>query len=68
MAMTLKRSRATDAKRAMTTGKSELRESFERKARERLDMSGEEFIRRLDEGTLPDTPAVDELAILVGEH
>jgi hypothetical protein len=31
-----------------------------------LGISGEEFVRRLADGKLPDSPVVDELAILVG--
>lgn len=44
----------------------ELRAAFDEKAQRRLGMSGDEFLRRLDSGTLPDDPAVDEIAILVG--
>ncbi len=32
-----------------------------------LGMSGEEFIKRLDEGTLPDNAVVTHLAMLLGE-
>lgn len=67
MAMTIKRSKAVDAVIARTA-RTELRDSFERKTRERLDMTGDEFLTRLDEGTLPDSAAVDEIAILVGER
>lgn len=41
-------------------------ELFEAKAQKRLGMSGAEFLRRMERGQLPDHPAVDEVAILVG--
>ncbi len=43
----------------------ELREQIEREAKSRLGMSFEEFVEAYQEGTLPDTPAVNELVILL---
>lgn len=45
----------------------ELLEILDTRARQYLGMSGEEFMERLKEGTLPDSPAVTHLAMLVGE-
>jgi hypothetical protein len=67
MSTSIRRPKGVATKNTNTVSRDELRNAFDRKARERLDMSGEEFLRRLDEGTLPDSPAVDEIAILVGE-
>ena len=44
----------------------QVREVFERRTQQALSMSGDEFIRRLDEGSLPEKPAVDEIAVIVG--
>lgn len=67
MAMTLRRPKLATATKTTSLSRSELRAVFEKNTRERLEMSGDEFLKRLDEGTLPDDPAVDEIAILVGE-
>jgi hypothetical protein len=55
-----------DVREPVELSRDELRDVFEHAAHSRLNMSGDEFLRRLDEGTLPDSPAVDEVAILVG--
>ena len=43
----------------------ELEEVLDREAMARLGMSGADFLRAYHEGTLPDTPAVTELVMLV---
>lgn len=40
---------------------------LDKRAQQYLGISGEEFLKRLDEGTLPDSAAVTHLAMLVGE-
>lgn len=40
---------------------------LDERARRYLNISGEEFIKRLDEGTLPKTTVVTHLAMLLGE-
>lgn len=44
----------------------EVRSIFESKVERSLGMSGTEFLERLDAGTLPDNPAVEEITVLVG--
>jgi hypothetical protein len=61
MALIARRNGKTDE-----LSREQLRSVFDSKAQRRLGMSGDEFLRRLDSGTLPDDPAVDEIAILVG--
>ena len=46
--------------------RAELRIVFDRMARRQLGMSGDEFLRRLDRGELPDTPEVHHLSVLAG--
>lgn len=43
----------------------EVREEVDRRARQRLGISGDEFARGYREGSLPDTPAVNEIGILL---
>lgn len=40
---------------------------LDQRARQHLNMSGEDFLKKLKEGSLPDSPAVTHLAMLVGE-
>jgi hypothetical protein len=47
--------------------RSETRALVDERARRDLNMSGDEFRRRLAAGELPDTSSVRSLAILVGE-
>ena len=44
----------------------EARLLFDRAVRSELNMSAAEFLRRLDADKLPDTPVVEQLAILAG--
>lgn len=39
---------------------------FDQMARQRLGMSGAEFLRRLDEGSLPDSDEAEYLALIAG--
>jgi hypothetical protein len=45
----------------------ESRELLDRRSRASLGISGDEFVRRLRAGDLPDTSAVHGLAMLAGE-
>lgn len=45
----------------------ELLAIVDERAQQLLGMSGEEFIRLLEAGSLPDSPAVTHLAMLLGE-
>ncbi len=49
----------------VTLTKTELRQMIDTEARMRLKMTGDEFIRRFNEGTLPDTPAARDIAMLL---
>ncbi len=49
----------------VTLTKAELRQMIDTEARTRLKMSGDEFIKRFNEGTLPDTPAARDIAMLL---
>ena len=49
----------------VTLTKAELRQMIDTEARMRLKMTGDEFIKRFNEGTLPDTPAVRDVAMLL---
>lgn len=51
---------------AVELNRDETRIMFDRIARRELHMSGEEFLRRLDAGDLPDSPVVEHLALLAG--
>lgn len=44
----------------------DVRTIFESKVERSLGMSGAEFLERLDAGTLPESPAVEEITVLVG--
>ena len=44
----------------------EARFMFDRLARRELGLSGDEFLRKLDAGELPDSPVVEHLALLAG--
>ena len=46
--------------------RAEARVMFDRIARRELGISGDEFLKRLDAGTLPDSPVVEHLALLAG--
>ena len=46
----------------------EFRALLDDRCRQHLGISLEEFAAQLADGTLPDHPAVTELAILVGSH
>lgn len=46
---------------------SETRQLLDTRARRNLNMSADEFVRRLKAGDLPDTSVVQGLAMLVGE-
>ncbi len=46
----------------------EFRKVLDERCRRDLDVSLDEFVKRLALGDLPDLPAVTELAILVGSH
>jgi len=43
----------------------ELREQIAQEAKDRLGMTYDEFLKAYHEGDLPDTPAVNELVILL---
>ncbi|MCH7484813.1 MAG: hypothetical protein IIA90_06660 [Chloroflexi bacterium] len=49
----------------VTLTKAELRQMIDTEARMRLEMTGDEFIKRFNEGTLHDTPAVRDVAMLL---
>ena len=49
----------------VTLTKDELRLMIDTEARKRLKMTGAEFIKRFNEGTLPDTPAARDVAMLL---
>lgn len=51
---------------AVELNRAEARILFDRMARRELHMSGDEFLRRLDSGDLPDSPVVEHLALLAG--
>jgi hypothetical protein len=51
---------------AVELSRAEARILFDRIARRELDMSGAEFLKRLDAGTLPDSPVVEHLSLLAG--
>jgi hypothetical protein len=51
---------------AVELNRAEARVLFDRIARRELNMSGDEFLRRLDAGDLPDSPVVEHLALLAG--
>jgi hypothetical protein len=51
---------------AVELTRAEARVLFDRIARRELNMSGDEFLRRLDAGDLPDSPVVEHLALLAG--
>jgi hypothetical protein len=44
----------------------EFRVMFDRMTRRQLDMSGEDFLQRMADGTLPDNDAAEYLADLAG--
>ena len=46
--------------------RAEARVMFDRVARRELGMSGDEFLKRLDAGDLPDHPVAEHLALLAG--
>ncbi len=49
----------------VTLTKDELRLMIDTEARKRLKMTGAEFIKCFHEGTLPDTPAARDVAMLL---
>lgn len=49
----------------VTLTKAELRQMIDAETRVRLKMTGDEFIQRFNEGTLPDTPAARDIAMLL---
>lgn len=51
---------------AVELSRAETRLLFDRTARRELNMSGDEFLRRLDAGDLPDSPVAEHLALLAG--
>jgi hypothetical protein len=51
---------------AAELSRAEVRVLFDRIARRELHMSGDEFLKRLDAGDLPDDPVVEHLALLAG--
>ena len=51
---------------AVELTRSETRVLFDRAVCRQLGMTGDEFLRRLDAGTLPDTPAAEHLALMAG--
>lgn len=52
--------------KAVELNRAEARRMFDRIALRELGMSGDEFLRRLDTGDLPDSPVVEHLALLAG--
>jgi hypothetical protein len=51
---------------AVELSRAEARILFDRMACRELNISGDEFLRRLDAGDLPDHPAVEHLTMLAG--
>ena len=51
---------------AVELSREEMRVIFDRLAQRELGMSGDEFLRKLDAGELPDNPVVEHLALLAG--
>jgi hypothetical protein len=51
---------------AVELNRAEARVLFDRIALRELNMSGDEFLRRLDAGDLPDNPVVEHLALMAG--
>jgi hypothetical protein len=51
---------------AVSLTRSEMRIVFDRAVRRELNMSGADFLRRLDAGSLPDDPIVQHLSLLAG--
>lgn len=49
-----------------TMSAADVRGLVDQEARRALGISGEEFVRRLDAGTLPSTPTVQHLSMMVG--
>ncbi|MDQ3620291.1 MAG: hypothetical protein M3391_09220 [Actinomycetota bacterium] len=54
-------------KEVRTLSRRELMVVLDERAQRYLGMSGAEFLKALEKGTLPDSPAVTHLAMLVGE-
>lgn len=63
--MKLYRARGTGE--PVSLSRRELHVLFDRMTRQQMGMSAKEFIRRLDDGTLPDTPVADYLAAFAGD-
>jgi hypothetical protein len=65
-AIALKLRRGRQSGEVVELSRAEARFLFDRTARRELNMSGAEFLRRLDAGDIPDSPVAEHLALLAG--